>query len=179
MNLPWHWSVPLMSVAKMGCQLSMLALGSLTMGEDLLSVALCSIGAMLDKAGLMLGNTAGAGASATFLYGAFAIALTLNSASLLSCLQLPSHPFCKLVCTCPPRNTKQLWCCVLHYIHLMCWVSGDFTTRCYKQACGNKAQVWTVRTTHLHIPQANVTCNQCTLVNCMAQVPAHTVFPHE
>ena len=50
------------------------------MGEDLLSITLSSIGAMLDKAGLMLGNTASSGTSATFLYGAYTIALTLNSA---------------------------------------------------------------------------------------------------
>lgn len=71
-----------MAAAKIACQLASLGLASLTMGEDLLSITLCSIGAMLDKAGLMLGNTASSGASATFLNGAFAVALTLNSALL-------------------------------------------------------------------------------------------------
>jgi hypothetical protein len=71
--------VPLMAVTKILCSLASLALASLTMGEDLLSIAICSVGAMLDKAGLMLGSTASSAASATFLYGAFAVALTLNS----------------------------------------------------------------------------------------------------
>lgn len=71
-----------MAATRMACQLTSLALASLTMGEDLLAITLCSVGALLDKGGLMLGNTASSGTSAAFLYGAFAIALTLNSVPL-------------------------------------------------------------------------------------------------
>lgn len=68
-----------MSSMKVACQAASLALASLTVGENLLSIAISTIGVYLDKAGLMLGTNATANVTYNFLFGAFLCSLALNS----------------------------------------------------------------------------------------------------
>lgn len=82
-GLQWQWSILLMTGMKVACQAASLALASLTVGENLLSIAISTIGVYLDKAGLMLGTNATANITYNFLLGAFVCSLILNSAPLV------------------------------------------------------------------------------------------------
>ena len=53
------------------------------MGQNLLALSVTAIGMMLDKGGLMLGTTASAAVTNTFLYCVFGVALAFNCAFLL------------------------------------------------------------------------------------------------
>lgn len=74
-----------MSTVKVACQAASLALASVTVGENLLAIAISTIGVYLDKAGLMLGTNATSNITYNFLFGAFLCSLTLNSAPLDLC----------------------------------------------------------------------------------------------
>lgn len=109
---PWKASVPLVGVVKTVCQLATVALASVTMGQNLVALSVANIGAMLDRAGVMLFKSSAAGAFATnqLLYGFFGVMLVLNCARPHRC-RAPEPTF-----MCPPapisRAGRQHMCLV-------------------------------------------------------------------
>lgn len=85
-GVAWRVSIPIVTIAKAGCQMTSLLLASLTMGEDLLALSVSNIGMLLDKAGLLLGMSSSSAATTTFLYTIFALSFVLSCALLTSVL---------------------------------------------------------------------------------------------
>lgn len=81
-GVPWKASIPLVGGVKTVCQLATVGLASVTMGQNLMALSVANIGAMLDRAGVMLFKSSSAGAFATnqLLYGFFGVMLVLNCA---------------------------------------------------------------------------------------------------